>query len=496
MAPDTKKSGPLVPGSRRILVWFRTDLRVADNTALWHACEDRAAEVIALFVLTPDEWTRHDVAPVRIEFILRTLRELAQSLERIGIPLRVITSPSAAQTPELVVATAASLGCAAIFANREHEVNEGRRDARVQSLGVARGIETQLFTDQVSLEPSSVRTGEGRFYTVFTPFKKAWTKLLVAQGGPHCYPVPGKRPRVAMASDPVPDRVEGFASTVDPAIWPAGEQAALKRMRAFISAHIRSYKTGRDFPARNETSTLSPYLAVGAISPRTCIAAAMEANDGSRSPLETGNEHVLCWISELCWREFFVHVLVGFPRVCMGRAFQPLTERVKWNVNPAHLEAWKQGRTGVPIVDAGMRQLLRTGWMHNRVRMITAMFLSKNLFLEWREGERHFMRSLVDGFFASNNGGWQWSASTGTDAAPYFRIFNPTSQGQKFDPDGEYVRTFVPELAGVKGADVHDLASMPPLARARIDYPEPIVDLSASRARAIEVFQQLRELPG
>jgi deoxyribodipyrimidine photo-lyase len=270
----------------------------------------------------------------------------------------------------------------------------------------------------------------------------------------------------------------------------------LKRLRAFISGHIRSYKTGRDFPARDETSTLSPYLAVGAISPRTCIAAAMEANDGARSPLETGNEHVLCWISELCWREFFVHVLVGFPRVCMGRAFQPLTERVKWNVNPTHLEAWKQGRTGVPIVDAGMRQLLRTGWMHNRVRMITAMFLSKNLFLEWREGERHFMRSLVDGFFASNNGGWQWSASTGTDAAPYFRIFNPTSQGQKFDPDGAYVRTFVPELAGVKGADVHDLASMPPLARARIDYPEPIVDLSASRARAIEVFQQLRELPG
>jgi deoxyribodipyrimidine photo-lyase len=168
------------------------------------------------------------------------------------------------------------------------------------------------------------------------------------------------------------------------------------------------------------------------------------------------------------------------------------TERITWNDNAAHLEAWKAGRTGIPIVDAGMRQLLATGWMHNRIRMVTAMFLTKNLFIDWREGERFFMRHLVDGFFASNNGGWQWSASTGTDAAPYFRIFNPVSQGQKFDADGEYVRTWVPELRAVTDGAIHELHEMPRLLRSQIDYPDPIVDLGESREKAIEAFKSLR----
>jgi deoxyribodipyrimidine photo-lyase len=256
---------------------------------------------------------------------------------------------------------------------------------------------------------------------------------------------------------------------------------------------MKDYKQRRDLPGEDGTSRLSPYLAVGSVSPRRCLEAALKVNAASSSPLEKGQEGALTWISEICWREFYVHVLVGFPRVCKGRAFQPVTERLVWNDNPDHFEAWKDGRTGVPIVDAGMRQLRTEGWMHNRVRMITAMFLTKNLFIDWRLGEAHFMRNLIDGFLASNNGGWQWSASTGTDAAPYFRIFNPVSQGQKFDPDGAYVRRFVPEVAEIEGEMIHEPWNLPALARQFIRYPDPIVDLSESRETAISRFKALKE---
>jgi deoxyribodipyrimidine photo-lyase len=195
------------------------------------------------------------------------------------------------------------------------------------------------------------------------------------------------------------------------------------------------------------------------------------------------------WISELIWREFFRHLIVAFPRLCMGRNFQRQYDRLPWREDDAAFDAWCEGRTGVPIVDAAMRQLAQTGWMHNRRRMIVAMFLTKNLLLDWRLGERHFMQHLVDGDLASNNGGWQWAASTGTDAAPYFRVFNPVSQSEKFDPGGVYVRRWVPELADVEDAAVH---APPPLARSRFGYPEAIVDLKASRARAIEVFKACR----
>jgi deoxyribodipyrimidine photo-lyase len=198
------------------------------------------------------------------------------------------------------------------------------------------------------------------------------------------------------------------------------------------------------------------------------------------------------WISEVLWREFYVNVMVGFPRVCMHRAFQLNTEAIVWNDEPNLLEAWKHGRTGVPIVDAGMRQLLRDGWMHNRVRMVVAMYFTKDYFLNWRLGEKWFMQNLIDGFLASNNGGWQWSASTGTDAAPYFRIFNTYNQSEKFDPDGAYIREFVPELRGVEGPAIHDPERLPGLLRSRLDYPKPLVDRVKAREKAIDAFRKLR----
>jgi deoxyribodipyrimidine photo-lyase len=223
------------------------------------------------------------------------------------------------------------------------------------------------------------------------------------------------------------------------------------------------------------------------ISPRQCLHAALQVNRGE---FDSGNPGALCWINELLWREFYKHVLVGYPRVSRQRAFRPETEAVAWRQAPGELAAWQQGRTGIPLVDAGMRQLLATGWMHNRLRMVTAMFLTKNLLIDWREGERFFMQHLIDGDLAANNGGWQWSASTGTDAVPYFRLFNPLSQAQRFDAEGRFIRHWLPELDGLDDRALHNPAALGGLFGAAA-YPPPIVDLASSRERALQAFKNL-----
>ena len=482
----------------RSLLWLRSDLRAADNTALVAAMR---RPTVALYVVSPDEWAGHDVAPARVELILRTLRELSGSLAAINVPLLIRTVPRAGDVPTEVLDVASRLGCSEIHWNREYEVDEGRRDAETSRLCSGMGITAHAHHDQTAIAPDAPRTGEGRFYSVFTPFRKAWLRAW-ALGPSLPKPVPAQqRPLERLASDTVPSSILGFQSSVPATLWPGGEMEAHARLRRFAATGLGEYKSRRDLPAMPGTSTLSPYLAVGAISPRTCLSAACDAGGIRADQLgpesfDAMPEGPKTWISELIWREFYTHVLVGFPRVCMGRAFQPLTDRIRWAHNDEHLRAWQEGRTGIPIVDAGMRQLAATGWMHNRVRMITAMFLSKNLFLDWRTGETHFMRSLVDGSFASNNGGWQWSASTGTDAAPYFRVFNQFSQSVSNDPQGEYIRRWVPELAHLSARDIHQPSeSLSPLARARVEYPSPIVDVGASRARAIEAFRGIRPSP-
>ena len=481
----------------RAMMWFRSDLRVRDNTALAAACRGAGPEggVVALFVVSPGEWAEHDFAPAKVDLMLRTLRELSASLARLNIPLVLAHAATRRDVPGVVLAAANRHRCHSLHFNVEYELNERRRDEQTIGLFGSVGLEAKGHDDQCLATPGEVRTGEGRYFTVFTPFKKASIRRMYERGVPGVVPVPKPQARIEVARSPIPDAVPGFESAVDPALWPAGEAWAHERLAKFCAGSIVPYKERRDFPNLDCTSRLSPYLTIGAISHRQCIAAAIEANASSRAPLDAGPDGITHWISEVLWREFYIHIMVGFPRVCMGRAFQPATELIRWNDDERAFAAWREGRTGVPIVDAGMRQLARTGWMHNRVRMIAAMFLTKNLFVDWRLGERWFMRHLVDGFLASNNGGWQWSASTGTDAAPYFRIFNPISQSRKFDEQGDYIREFVPELAGVQGGAIHEPWTLPGLLKLTLDYPaEPIVDISKSRERAIEVFRQLKSV--
>lgn len=480
----------------RPLVWFRTDLRTTDNLALHAACRAADRGVVCVFLVSPGEWLAHDWAPVKVGFVMRTLEALRDALARLNIPLIVETALTPGEIAPTLTRVARAHGCDGVWFNREYEVNEHRRDAEVESAFARAGLASHAFDDQVYARPGDVRTGEGRFFTVFTPFKKALYNHMLRTGVPEPVGEPRRQPEPAAALgrpwNIPPGTLDRWASPVDAALWPAGEREAGGQLRAFVERRIRAYKTDRDFPAAPGTSVLSPHLNIGSVSCRQCLHAALEANAGSRSPLDSGNDGIVHWISELVWREFYIHIMVGFPRVCMHRAFQPATEKIRWNHSDERLEAWKAGRTGVPIVDAGMRQLLATGWMHNRVRMITAMYLTKNLFLDWRLGEKHFMLHLVDGFLASNNGGWQWSASTGTDAAPYFRVFNPVSQSKKFDPDGSYIRRFVPELAGVEGEALHEPWTLPGLLRGTLDYPEPLVDLGDSRRAAIEAFQKIK----
>ncbi|MBS0191337.1 MAG: FAD-binding domain-containing protein [Phycisphaerales bacterium] len=485
---------------RRALVWFRSDLRVRDNRALWEACASAGgrsgAGVVALFVISPGEWRAHDVAPVRIELILRSLRVLRKDLAKLNIPLLIAHRAKPEDVPGVVIDLATEHRCEAVHFNKEYEVNEQRRDAATISRGRERGMRVTGHTDQTCIEPGELRTGEGRFFTVYTPFKKAFYKRWESVGGIAPLGTPAAQAETGVKASDVPETIPGFVSKVDPALWPGGEDEALARLQKFAARSILPYKERRDFPGDPGTSRLSPYLAAGSLSHRQCIAAAIEANLAANpklrgNPIEAGSEGPVCWMSEVLWREFYVHVMAGFPRVCMNRAFQTKTERIVWDESPERLAAWKAGRTGVPIVDAGMRQLLREGWMHNRVRMITAMYFTKDYFLDWRLGEKWFMQNLVDGFLASNNGGWQWSASTGTDAAPYFRIFNTYSQSEKFDAAGDYIREYVPELRDVEGPAIHDPSQLPGLLRSRLDYPEPLVDRVKARTRAIEAFKGL-----
>jgi len=493
----------------RALVWFRNDLRVHDNAALSRASRSATRGVVGVFLLSPGQWQEHDWAAVKVDFVLRTLVELRTSLAKLNIPLLVRPADRFDVADAALLGIAKEHACDAMWFNREYEVNERERDERVTGVFERAGCSVQACDDQVVLEPGSVRTNDDRPYTVYSPFKRKWYEVFTdrqAEPGVAEWPMPKKQPAgIGIESDQIPSVVDGFSSTVDPSLWPAGEVAALRRLKTFLAEVGPTYKVVRDYPAQPGTSVQSPYLAIGAISPRVCVHRAIEANGGK---LSKGNEGLVHWIGEVIWREFYKHLLVAFPRLCKGRPFQLATDRVQWRDDPQGFEAWKAGRTGYPIVDAGMRQLHETGWMHNRVRMITAMFLTKDLLLDWRLGERHFMRHLVDGDLSQNNGGWQWSASTGTDAQPYFRVFNPFSQSKKFDEDGVYIRRWVPELRDVSAATLHDPALLEKQFGGRAlgdgarlfggdgetlaDYPASIVDHGMARERAIEAFKSVK----
>lgn len=470
----------------RQLIWLRNDLRIHDNSALSAALP--AGPTVAVFIISPKQWLAHNDAPCKIDFLLRNLAELQQRLATLNVPLLIRTAEHWHQAPEVIAQLCQEHTISAVHVNTEYGVNESQRDAAVGTYLVDQGILFHSHLDQLLFKPGSILTQSGTFFKVFSQFKKACYKQLYDHV-PECLALPKAQAPVGIKSDQLPTSVTGFSAAPDAlqALWPAGEQAAQQRLKAFTDEAIANYLECRDFPAQAGTSQLSAYLVAGVISIRQCLHAALAANQGE---LDSGKPGVVTWINELLWREFYNHILVGYPKVSRNYAFKTQTEALAWRHAPQELLAWQQGRTGFPIIDAAMRQLLATGWMHNRLRMVVAMFLTKNLLIDWREGERFFMQHLIDGNLAANNGGWQWSASTGTDAVPYFRIFNPISQSKRFDPKGDFIRHWLPELKHLSAKDIHQPKLLDGLF-ATTDYPKPMVDLAASRERALSAFKNL-----
>ncbi|OAB61693.1 hypothetical protein AY599_07930 [Leptolyngbya valderiana BDU 20041] len=472
----------------RPLMWFRADLRTRDNSALSAACTAASKGVLAVFTICPKQWREHDWGDMKVDFLRRSLEELREGLESRNIALKFIQRDAFEGIEEDLLALAKEHHCTALFFNEEYEANERKRDAAVAAAFAKAGLSVRSFHDQTCVPPGELRTQEDKPYTVYSPFKRKWYQHFKDGHVSKAQGLAKKQPEMVSSSDAVPDKLGDFDPDGGrPDLWKAGEDHALSRLRSFIKDRLDPYKEDRDYPAINGTSTISPYLAIGAISPRQCIEAALEANNGK---IDGGSKGAVHWMSEVIWREFYRQILLAFPRVSKHRAFNPRYD-IDWRSDDeakGQFSAWCQGKTGYPIVDAAMRQLNQTGWMHNRSRMAVAMFLSKDLLIDWRWGEKYFMQHLVDGDLASNNGGWQWSAATGTDAAPYFRIFNPISQSKKFDPDGDYIRTFVDELSSVKGDEIH----APWEHESLLDdtgYPERIVDHHEARDRALKAFK-------
>ncbi|MGP4846141.1 deoxyribodipyrimidine photo-lyase [Marinobacter sp. 1Y8] len=469
------------------LVWFRNDLRRADNPALTAACEAAKRDggrVSACFLMTPEQWQRHDWSPARVALVLDHLEVLGTELARCGITLDILTHSTFADSVDALHSLARRLDIHTLHFNEEYGINERRRDREVRDKLTQQGIRVCKYRDQTVAPAGSVMTQQDQPYSVFTPFSRRWWEWVNLQQ-PTPLAVPAYQGE-AVKPPTIPAAPDAFSAPPKPLVK-TGEGAAHSALNDFLDSRGVDYKKARDIPAVSGTSLISPYLASGVLSGRQCLQAGLEA---LRAEPGSESEGIRTWINEICWRDFYIQILYHYPRVSMHRAYKPETERLQWNPPGAAFEAWKNGNTGIPIVDAAMRQLNQTGWMHNRLRMITAMFLTKNLFVDWRLGEAYFMSKLADGFLASNNGGWQWSASTGTDAAPYFRVFNPVTQSERFDPQGTFIRQYLPELRDVDNKRIHNPAAGGTVPKG---YPRPIVDLKESRKAAIAHFQALKD---
>ncbi len=462
-----------------VVHWVRRDLRISDNTALL-AASNSGAPVIPVHFLSG--WSgNHDwTGPKRQHFLCGCLQSFSKNLETIGGRLIIRHKPAIDGLKDLITET----GAKAVHYNQDPDPFGKQTELELQEACAELGVECHGYHDVALHGPNEVLTQQDEPYRVYTPYSKNWLNLEKAKpaGKPKNLNTPEDLPSEDLPTVKHWGLDEPEVDMVEP-----GEKAAQKRLKAALDGVIQNYSDKRNFPAEPFTSRLSQDLRFGLISIRKVYAAAEKAAENASS---SGQKSIHKFIKELTWREFYFAILHHYPSV-LDLEFNPYWQGLPWDEPNENFERWKQGKTGFPIVDAGMRELLATGFMHNRVRMITAMFLTKDLHIDWRLGESFFMQHLIDGEIASNNGGWQWSAGTGADAAPYFRIQNPWSQTKRYDPKGEYIKKWVPELADVDPKLFLD----PPEDDQPIadDYPLPCVNHKDERERTLKIFKQHKE---
>lgn len=472
------------------IVWFRQDLRLDDNLALLAAIE-RGGPVLPVYIWSPTEEGEWAPGGATKWWLHQSLLELDESLAKSGSKLLLRCGPAEEELRKLID----SSGATAVYWNRRYEPASIDRDKVLRESLQGDGLECKSFNAALLWEPWTIETKSGTPYKVFTPFWKACQQSSAPAE-------PREAPKSIPAPETWPESLDAAALELEPKIdwasgiaegWEPGEQGARRCLKRFLAEGIGGYTKNRDRPDKSGTSRLSPYLHHGEISPRRIWQAVHQRVERNDQPSKGGRKY----LSEVAWREFGYHLLYHFPETPL-EPLRPEFDSFPWTEDDEGLEAWRKGRTGYPIVDAGMRELWATGWMHNRVRMIVASFLVKDLLLPWQEGARWFWDTLVDADLANNTLGWQWAAGSGADAAPYFRVFNPISQGERFDPQGGYVRRWVPEIAELPDDYLHKPweAPMKVLQGAGVklgtDYPHPLVNHAEARKRALAAWDDLK----
>lgn len=458
------------------LVWLRQDLRLEDNAALYHASLE--GDLVAIYLEPSEQHKIHCESEAKISFRKDVVKELRKELNKLNIPLVYQEIGMFEESGKALISIMEQFNIKQLWFNNEYLLNEWERDRLVEEELTKYGYKVSRFDSDLILPPNEQKTLKGDNFKVFTPYKKSWLKYLEANGL-EVYPIP-KKQKLNLDNFEQNEIANEVKYRDD--IWSPIKEKQFAQYEAFLKK-VANYPVHRDIPSIKGTSCLSPYLAVGSLS------AKWAADNLIKELLSQGDMEWQgnVWLSELIWRDFYRQIMINnMEKLCKHYTFKDAKEPwAKGDEAVRRFEAWKKGETGFPIVDAAMKQLNQTGWMHNRLRMVAAMFLTKLCLVDWRWGEKYFMQQLIDGDFASNNGGWQWSASTGSDAVPYFRIMNPTSQSKKFDADGVFLKKFLPELESLSKKDVH---CPTPEQCKQLGYPEPIIDYKESRKLALEIL--------
>lgn len=462
-----------------MVLWFRNDLRTHDNPALHHFLntpslgESCKSPRKAFFFISEQQWQFHDWSPIKIDFVKRHANALVQELANLDIDLEIVSVPDFSTQITFLKKYCLRHNIQTVLANSELEYNEQQRDKSC----IKEGIPLKLFEADVIVPKGKVLNQSGTMFKVFTPFKKAWLKHVKQFGFKYL----GKIASDTSGNVELKAEFENTASSS----WPLARDYELHALPIFFQEKVTSYANHRDIPSIKGTSGISPYLAAGVISPKYVLIALL-----NRFPdiLLATDSAEFVWLNEIIWREFYRHLMFHEQGLCKHLSFKEKYRTTVWQNNSALFNAWCEGKTGYPLVDAAMRQLNQTGWMHNRLRMVVASFLTKHLLIDWRWGEKYFMQHLIDGDLASNNGGWQWAASTGCDAQPYFRIFNPIRQSERFDPNGEFIRKYLPELESIPDKHIHFPHQY--IANNKMqEYWEPIVDHKEARLKALAFYK-------